>query len=135
MRGSFAKLTAAQVDLASTTAKEYEAKLIRLKEATSTNGEVANAIADLAIRELGVNASAIESVGAGSLFRTRETLLHFVRDWSEEGASERNVIFEPILDILRDAPEGARGEMKVLIPGSGLARLAWEISQLGKSER
>jgi hypothetical protein len=133
MRSSFAKLTSAQVANTSSTVAEYGLKLDKLDEATAANAGVANAIADLAVRELGVNASSIDSVGAGSLFRTRETLLHFVRDWSEEGASERNVIFDPILDVLRDVPVDKRGGMDILIPGSGLARLAWEISQLGKS--
>jgi carnosine N-methyltransferase len=131
MRASFAKLTPSQAGLASTV--NYGFKLDMLDEATATNAIVANGIADLAVRELGVNASEVDTRESGSLFRTRETMLHFVRDWSEEGASERNIIFQPILDVLRDVPESERGNLKVLIPGSGLARLAWEISQLGTS--
>jgi carnosine N-methyltransferase len=131
MRASFAKLTPSQAGLASTV--NYGFKLGMLDEATATNAIVANGIADLAVRELGANASEVDTRESGSLFRTRETMLHFVRDWSEEGASERNIIFQPILDVLRDVPESERGYMTVLIPGSGLARLAWEISQLGTS--
>jgi len=61
----------------------------------------------------------------------RETLKHFVRDWSEEGKEEREKIFQPIFDVLKEVGEDQRGSMKVLIPGCGLGRLAWEVSQLG----
>ncbi|KAH8103274.1 N2227-like protein-domain-containing protein [Cristinia sonorae] len=62
--------------------------------------------------------------------RVREALKHFVRDWSMEGKEERRRIFEPILDVLREDPQAKEG-LKVLVPGSGLGRLAWEISELG----
>lgn len=58
---------------------------------------------------------------------------HYLRDWSSEGASEREVIFSPILDVLKLVPQAERGSQKILVPGSGLGRLAWEISQLGKA--
>lgn len=130
MQTSFGKLTSEQQGIA--TSVKYGNKLDRLDEATRINAGVTGGIADLAVRELGSNASELETREGGSLFRTRETLLHFVRDWSEEGADERNVIFEPILRVLNEVNEGTRGNMKVLVPGSGLARLAWEISQLGE---
>ncbi|CAL1711444.1 unnamed protein product [Somion occarium] len=65
------------------------------------------------------------------LSRVQESLKHFVRDWSDEGRRERDRICEPILSVLRDVPVERRASMKVLVPGSGLGRLAWEISELG----
>jgi hypothetical protein len=130
MRTSYAKLTVDQERVAHSV--NYASKLDKLDEATRINGAVTSGIADLAVRELGSDASELEASGGGSLFRMRETLLHFVRDWSDEGAAERNVIFAPILEVLKEVEVGKRGDMKVLVPGSGLARLAWEISQLGK---
>jgi hypothetical protein len=130
MRASYAKLTADQERIA--LAVNYGSKLDKLDEATRINGAVTGGIADLAVRELGSDANELETREGGSLFRMRETLLHFVRDWSDEGAAERNVIFAPILEVLTEVEESKRGDMKVLIPGSGLARLAWEISQLGE---
>lgn len=130
MRTSYAKLTTDQGRIA--TPIKYGNKLDRLDEATRINGAVTGGIADLAVRELGSDANELETREGASLFRMRETLLHFVRDWSEEGADERSVIFEPILEVLREVDEGKRGDLKVLVPGSGLARLAWEVSQLGK---
>lgn len=133
MRDSFGKLSPSHLDVIDGASIDYPSKLGRLDQATTVNAVVTSAITDLALRELGVNGSEVEKRDGGSLFRTREVLLHFVRDWSEEGADERNVIFEPILDALRDVPEADRGAMRVLVPGSGLGRLAWEISQLGTS--
>jgi len=71
------------------------------------------------------------SDGGVNLGRIRETLKHFVRDWSLDGKMERDRIFHPILEVLKDIPESGRKGMKVLIPGSGLGRLAWEVSGLG----
>ena len=130
MRTSYAKLMVNQTRIAHSV--NYDIKLDKLDEATRMNGAVAGGIADLAVRELGSDAVELETRGGGSLFRMRETLLHFVRDWSDEGAAERNVIFAPILEVLKEVEVGKRGDMKVLVPGSGLARLAWEISQLGE---
>ena len=72
------------------------------------------------------------SYAQADLGRVQESLKHYVRDWSEEGAKERGRIFEPILRVLRDVPVDDRRKLKVLVPGSGLGRLAWEISELGK---
>ena len=44
---------------------------------------------------------------------------------------ERKAIFTPILDCLSDVPRAQRAGMRVLVPGCGLGRLAWEISELG----
>ncbi|KAM5543098.1 hypothetical protein V8D89_003482 [Ganoderma adspersum] len=110
----------------------YPRKLARVEEAISTNAVVADAIARLAREEFdeeepGLFAPEIK----GDLGRVRESLKHFVRDWSEEGRKEREVIFGPVLDVLRACPEEGRSGKRVLVPGAGLGRLAWEISELG----
>ncbi|GAA6031037.1 hypothetical protein JCM8097_003973 [Rhodosporidiobolus ruineniae] len=64
--------------------------------------------------------------------RVVETLKHFVRDWSAEGKGERDALFPPILDGLRDEYGEAEGK-KVLVPGCGLGRLAYEVASLGFS--
>lgn len=63
--------------------------------------------------------------------KVRSTLRSFVRDWAEEGREEREACYGPILNALEDHfPEG-RGNVKVLVPGCGLGRLAMEIAALG----
>lgn len=107
----------------------YPAKLTALEHTTDANAHVAQAIADLAMSEFPALPD-LRTAG-GDLARVRETMKHFVRDWSSEGADERAAIFAPVLDALRLEPADRRGAMNVLVPGAGLGRLAWEISQLG----
>lgn len=109
----------------------YPAKLNTLHEITQSNARITDAIARLAADEFDVGDSPIGNVGPSDLARVREALKHFVRDWSTEGAHERDIIFTPILEVLRQVPHDQRAGRKVLIPGSGLGRLAWEVSELG----
>jgi hypothetical protein len=53
---------------------------------------------------------------------------HMVRDWSAEGKHERDTVFPPILNALRDGLAGIKEEKRVLVPGFGLGRLAHEIA-------
>ena len=110
----------------------YPQKLDQLRDVTALNATVAESIAELASEEF-PSLSSIPSadVSAADLARVRESLKHFIRDWSEEGAPEREKIFTPILSLLKQVDVDERAEKKVLVPGSGLGRLAWEISQLG----
>ena len=112
----------------------YTRKLTRLEASIATNALVSDAIARLAREQFdeeepGLFAPEI----TGDLGRVRESLKHFVRGWSEEGRKEREVIFGPVLDVLRACPREERGGRRVLVPGAGLGRLAWEISELGES--
>lgn len=107
----------------------YSEKLNKLQYVIDLNAVVTEGIAELARKELQVDDV---HTGTGDLGRVRESLKHFIRDWSEEGARERNRIFEPILNVLSQIDSGERPRKKVLVPGSGLGRLAWEISHLGQ---
>ncbi|KAL4249236.1 Carnosine N-methyltransferase [Abortiporus biennis] len=109
----------------------YPAKLNKLEEVTVANGRIADGILGLAKEEFRDELNYNIGSMRGDVGRVRETLKHFVRDWSAEGKVEREVIFQPILDVLRQVPVESRPGMRVLVPGSGLGRLAWEISELG----
>lgn len=64
----------------------------------------------------------------------KQCLGHFVRDWADEGVGERVETFSRVLGTLEGLfPDRARrcGGLKVLVPGSGLGRLAYEIAGLG----
>ncbi|GAA5820008.1 hypothetical protein JCM11251_005445 [Rhodosporidiobolus azoricus] len=69
--------------------------------------------------------------------RLRSTLRQCARDWSEAGKPERDATYSPILaalqSIFADLSSGERAETKVLVPGAGLGRLAWEIVRAGFS--
>lgn len=64
----------------------------------------------------------------------RSTLRQLVREWSLEGAAERSACFTPIIHaLLALYNENKKNDVKILVPGAGLGRLAWEISRLGFS--
>ncbi|KAJ6488211.1 N2227-like protein-domain-containing protein [Mycena vitilis] len=108
----------------------YPAKLDKLAQATNANGRITDALARLAEKQFDID---LPPRGGTSmdLMRVREALKHFIRDWSADGLREREKIFAPILDVLRMMDVGDRASRRVLVPGSGLGRLAWEISELG----
>ena len=63
-----------------------------------------------------------------------QAMKHFVRDWSEDGIEEREAVFPQILETLEGLFPGRWGdenEVKVLVPGSGLGRMAHEVDGLG----
>lgn len=57
-----------------------------------------------------------------------------VREWSKEGAAEREACFSPIIDeLLHHLPvtKENRNQQRVLVPGAGLGRLPLEIAAKG----
>ncbi|GAA5850583.1 hypothetical protein JCM8547_001920 [Rhodosporidiobolus lusitaniae] len=75
--------------------------------------------------------------GEGDHERLRSTLRQCVRDWSEAGKHERDTTYKPILAALEKAfpnlSPTERAQTKVLVPGAGLGRLAWEVVRAGFS--
>lgn len=67
--------------------------------------------------------------------KIRSTLRSFVRDWSVEGEPERNATYVPCLEALeRFFPRSGsrdRRDVRVLVPGCGLGRLAMEVAARG----
>ena len=110
----------------------YPQKLDQLGYVTTLNATITDGIAQLAQENFPfiLYKRRVEMVSP-DLARVRESLKHFIRDWSEEGARERTRTFSPILDVLNEVDPSQRADMKILVPGCGLGRLAWEISQLG----
>ena len=105
----------------------YPRKLDRFGHVEKVNGEFTRHVAKDAMTRHGLNETDVARRTEGAMFRVREALQHLSRDWSEEGKRERSATFGPILDVLDQEKRG-----KVLVPGAGLGRLAWEISELGK---
>ncbi|KAJ8294418.1 Carnosine N-methyltransferase [Rhodotorula toruloides] len=108
----------------------WEKTLERAEEAVETNALVTDELAALGLEQARRDGV---PVGLRSHFyhengRVVETLKHFVRDWSEVGKAERDALFPPILEALRAQFGGEVEGKKVLVPGCGLARLAYEIA-------
>ncbi|KAI0049625.1 N2227-domain-containing protein [Auriscalpium vulgare] len=69
--------------------------------------------------------------------KVRSTLKQFVRDWSVEGRDEREASYKPMKEALlghfSDIPFEERHNFRVLVPGAGLGRLAYDVAKLGFS--
>ncbi|XP_068621803.1 carnosine N-methyltransferase [Battus philenor] len=67
--------------------------------------------------------------------KVQSVLKNIVRDWSEVGAPEREQCYRPILDELESRfpleEFSDRSRIKILVPGAGLGRLAWEVANRG----
>lgn len=75
-----------------------------------------------------------ESARTNDIDKARSTLRQFYRDWSAEGAREREASFGPVMRAIA-AEKAARGPthppLKVLVPGAGLGRLVFELCLSG----
>jgi hypothetical protein len=70
-------------------------------------------------------------------------LIQLISEWSDEGASEREQRYKPAIEALRrlvpppKPPAGQNGgatstkRPRVLVPGAGLGRMAWDLAQHG----
>ncbi|KAI8337102.1 N2227-like protein-domain-containing protein [Chlamydoabsidia padenii] len=69
--------------------------------------------------------------------KVRSTLKQCFRDWSKEGKPERDAIYVPIIEELESIYSSLsiaeRGDVRVLVPGAGLGRLAYDIATHGFS--
>ncbi|KXJ93431.1 N2227-like protein-domain-containing protein [Microdochium bolleyi] len=129
----------------------YKTKLNTVEHHIATNAALAEAVAahsmsyyGITHKELNDFIRAEEKAGRGSeKHSVVQALKHYVRDWSLEGAQERDAAFPCILAALEGVRErqrkigsgkGGREDEKaltVLLPGSGLGRLGHEVASLG----
>ena len=75
-----------------------------------------------------------ESITVLFMEKVLTTIKQFVRDWSDEGKEEREMCYKPIVDEIRNlypANKYNPGEVSILIPGAGLARLMVELAMFG----
>ena len=109
-------------------------------EGLKQNAELAKKVAGHALEFYGVSQKDVDA-HAAQLTRdgkssdhtsVSQALKHFVRDWSEDGMEERNATFPQILEILQNLflNRSDKKPMKVLVPGSGVGRLAHAIDDL-----
>lgn len=110
------------------------------KEKTSHDSTSAQAVSDGSKSSAGSSGTTRRErkrVTDHEVDKVRSTIKQFVRDWSEEGVREREAAYGPILDALEmhfsTIASAQRGQVRVLVPGAGLGRLAFEIAWLGFS--
>ena len=109
--------------------------LENVDDAIDTNAEIAGHILDTGLPSFGVDRTSDFWKGTATsndLDKARSTIRQFFRDWTAEGAVERNACYGPVLDTVDKAYIGEdRGLVKVLVPGAGLGRLVFEFCRRG----
>ena len=114
----------------------YSEKLLKYGSSIALNENLTSAIVRQARTDMAkVSLPKVinHTSGQPDIGRVKETLKHIARDWSDEGREEREQTFAPVLEELIKVALEDRSQIHILVPGSGLGRLAWEIAQLGKS--
>jgi carnosine N-methyltransferase len=114
-------------------------------DAIDCNAEIADAILECGLQafnlpkkpELGHLQNWRDCAKAADVDKAHSTIRQFYRDWSAEGAQERQACNGYVLDQLRAAFQDRRAAAqqasrpKILVPGAGLGRLVYEICRAG----
>lgn len=99
------------------------------KEGSSDMDECCYECCGLTPKDRGRRAHYMQQSTTENLFR------QFYREWSVEGAEERQKCFQPALDMCQKyLPPTPGNKYKVLAPGAGLGRLSWDLAAMGYSE-
>ncbi|KAK6524725.1 hypothetical protein TWF281_011626 [Arthrobotrys megalospora] len=116
---------------------QWGRNLDRVDLAIETNAVFAEAMLRSGCHSFGIDYNEVndwkELATAADLDKTRSTLKQFLRDWSEEGAVERELTYGPILLGVERlfADISPHCDVRILVPGAGLGRLAFELARRG----
>lgn len=117
----------------------YSAKLNRIDQCINDNQKLLAAIAETATTHYGLTfadlnahkASPSGNVSATN-YRVIEALGHFVRDWTPKGEAEiKDMVDYIITNLCSVIPEDAQPRTAIVVPGSGLGRVAHNIALAG----
>ncbi|KAJ6263689.1 hypothetical protein Dda_2258 [Drechslerella dactyloides] len=115
----------------------FQGTLDKLDECIEKNSAFAEAILKSGCKSFGIDPLSAENwkdlADSGDLDKARSTIKQFLRDWSKEGAAERERCYGPILKAI-DKYYGTvvpPCEIRILVPGAGLGRLPFEICSRG----
>ncbi|KAK9430744.1 N2227-like protein-domain-containing protein [Lipomyces doorenjongii] len=109
----------------------YTDHLAAIDHAIDINAEFLKLVVRYGANEFEAPQDLREWEGATSLQldQTRSSIKQVYRDWSAEGAAEREVCYGRVIRELNNlySPE-RRSDVRVLVPGAGLGRLAYDIA-------
>ncbi|RHZ44447.1 hypothetical protein CDV55_100243 [Aspergillus turcosus] len=111
----------------------YPAHFEKARKGIEVNARFLEKIAQIAREDYHTGPRMLEDKEDADFAVVDLAFAHLSRDWSTQGAKERQAVFPPVLSGLEQHFGGngnARGT-KVLVPGSGLGRLASDIADLG----
>lgn len=135
-RQNFYALPSAERGLLSGPPFHFLATLDKVDDAIDANAEIATRVLESGLGSFGLeeephnDAADWRGQATGAdLDKARSTIRQLYRDWSAEGASEREASYAPVLQSLNSAfaDISDKGEIKVLVPGAGLGRLVLDL--------
>jgi carnosine N-methyltransferase len=105
-------------------------------DAIDNNAEIAEAIVELGLQAFDISETLGRSdshwhntAKVNDFAKAHSTIRQFYRDWSAEGALERDLVTSSVLEDLRGyLPSGRRN---VLLPGAGIGRLVFDLTYHG----
>ncbi|CCE79793.1 Piso0_002884 [Millerozyma farinosa CBS 7064] len=118
----------------------YSKRLLDVDHVAEKNQQLLNEIRLFIMKEMDMKESHIEILQkskkkyspSSSNFRVIEGLLHYLRDWHPDFRDETREALQYIISQLRNiVPLESRNKTCVIVPGSGVGRIAHEIAIMG----
>ncbi|KAK8023791.1 carnosine N-methyltransferase [Apiospora rasikravindrae] len=109
----------------------YPAHFEKARKGIEVNARFSEQIAQIAREGYRTGPRALEDEEDAEFGLVDLAFAHLSRDWSSQGAKERQAVFPPVLAGLEQHFGGNERGNKVLVPGSGLGRLASDIADFG----
>lgn len=130
-RQSFYALPQSQWQMLAAPPFSFLDTLSRVDDAIDTNAELSAAIVRSGLASFGMSEMPRLWKGAskhGDIDKARGTIRQFYRDWTADGAKEREASYGPIIKALEsERTRQDRRQLKVLVPGAGLGRLVFDL--------
>lgn len=142
-RQAFYALPRAHWELLAEPPFSYLDTLNAVDDAIDTNAKLSIAILYYGLESFGIGLPSTQNkhkdskewlgkATSNDLEKARSTLRQFYRDWSEEGAIEREACYRPVIKALQtEAMQRSNSTMRVLVPGAGLGRLVFDLCCAG----
>lgn len=111
----------------------YPAHFEKARKGIEVNARFSEKIAQIAREDYHTGPRALEDNEDAEFGVVDLAFGHLSRDWSTQGAKERQAVFPPVLGGLEQHFGGNGRGKKVLVPGSGMGRLASDLADLGAS--
>lgn len=111
--------------------------LSKVDDAIDTNADLAERIEKIGAASLGLEIPEDDEppwagcADQNNIDKCRSTLNQLYRDWSAEGAIEREISCKQILHDLNEHVPIGEQMPKILIPGAGLGRLVYDLAKAG----
>ena len=110
---------------------DYSTRINKIKEGISLNEKFLSSIVGKHKNNYIANNFKFDSMKRTmEINKLRSTLKLFIRDWTIEGKKERDITYNPIISEIKNYFSDLKNK-KILVPGAGLCRLAYEIAKLG----